>query len=202
MITIEQLRHIMPNAAKPEVWLQPLNDAMREFNISTPYREAAWLANVATESSQLNVLVENMNYAAEELVKTFSSHFHSLAEASPYAHDQQKIANFVYANEYGNGSPESGDGWKYRGHGLAQFTFKDLYKTASEALGIDLVENPGLLLQPEISARAAGWFWEYKKCETPADHQLIRVVRKEWAGCLQGIAACEKFYKLGLEILL
>jgi len=43
------------------------------------------------------------------------------------------------------GNDQKGDGWKYRGRGFNQVTFKSLYKKYGEAAGIDLVSNPDLL---------------------------------------------------------
>lgn len=66
------------------------------------------------------------------------------------------------AKRHGNTAP--GDGVKYAGRGYVQLTWKNNYKRAGEALGIDLVESPGLALQPDIAAMIMtrgmkeGWF--------------------------------------------
>ncbi|MBI1648240.1 CHAP domain-containing protein, partial [Capnocytophaga sp. 051621] len=46
----------------------------------------------------------------------------------------QNIANFVYANRYGNGNEASGDGWRFRGSGLIQLTFKDNFKMVNNKI--------------------------------------------------------------------
>ena len=59
MITIEQLNEIMPHAkAKIPLYADALNDAMDEFEINTPQRQAAFLAQVAHESGELRYVRE------------------------------------------------------------------------------------------------------------------------------------------------
>lgn len=59
MISLEQLKRIMPYAgARAETFLAPLNQAMVEFDISTPARQAAFLAQIAHESGSLRYLLE------------------------------------------------------------------------------------------------------------------------------------------------
>lgn len=59
MITLSDLQRIMPNAGKQaEIFLHPLNDAMDEFEINTPPRQAAFLAQCAHESGELHYVRE------------------------------------------------------------------------------------------------------------------------------------------------
>jgi putative chitinase len=59
-LTIEQLRAIMPNcpASRAERFLDPLNAAMEAYEINTPARQAAFLAQVAEESGELRYTEE------------------------------------------------------------------------------------------------------------------------------------------------
>ena len=59
MITEDQLHTIMPHArSKVDTYLAPLNDAMDEFEINTPQRQAAFLAQVAHESGEFRYVEE------------------------------------------------------------------------------------------------------------------------------------------------
>jgi putative chitinase len=59
MLTTEQLLAVMPNAgARAAAFTAPLADAMHEFQINTPHRVAAFLAQVAHESGELRWLRE------------------------------------------------------------------------------------------------------------------------------------------------
>jgi putative chitinase len=67
MITLAQLVAIMPYAkARAEKFLAPLNAAMEEFDINTPARQAAFLAQVGHESGQLLYVKELASGAAYE----------------------------------------------------------------------------------------------------------------------------------------
>jgi putative chitinase len=59
-LTTEQLRAVMPHlpADRAEQFLKPLNDAMKEFEINTPKRQAAFLAQIAHESGELKYMEE------------------------------------------------------------------------------------------------------------------------------------------------
>lgn len=53
-MTLDQLNQIMPRAnSRASLFLDPLNRAMDEFEINTPARQAAFLAQVGHESGQL-----------------------------------------------------------------------------------------------------------------------------------------------------
>lgn len=58
------------------------------------------------------------------------------------------------------GNKNRGDGAKYHGRGFIQLTGRDNYRMASEALGIDLINNPALASKPDIAAKIAVWYWE------------------------------------------
>lgn len=59
MITVDELKEIMPFAGKrADTFIDPLNDAMAEFEINTPDREAAFLAQIAHESGSLRYVKE------------------------------------------------------------------------------------------------------------------------------------------------
>src|SRR5262249_62008540 len=67
-VSDQQLRAIMPklNDERAGKFLQPLNDAMREFEISSPKRQAAFLAQVAHECGELKYMEENASGQAYE----------------------------------------------------------------------------------------------------------------------------------------
>jgi predicted chitinase len=50
------------------------------------------------------------------------------------------------------GNDNKGDGFRYRGRGFNQLTFKNIYKERGEAVGLDLVGKPELLEQPDSAA--------------------------------------------------
>ena len=65
--------------------------------------------------------------------------------------DAEERFNIVYGDEYRNpayqlGNDQPGDGFKYRGRGPIMLTGKDNYKKYGDAVGVDLVNNPDLMM--------------------------------------------------------
>lgn len=93
-------------------------------------------------------MVENMNYSAQGLMNTWPTRFNS-SRAASYAHNPQRIADTVYGGRMGNAPPPSDDGWNFRGRGLSQVTGREGYKKLADKTGLDLLNNPGLLSDPD-----------------------------------------------------
>lgn len=169
-LTTNQLKAIMPRC-ETDKWIDPLDRATERFEINTPTRMAAFLAQIAHESSETTALSENLNYNAKRLMTVWPKRFPTLAEAQRYERNPQRLANRVYAGRGGNGNEASGDGWRYRGRGLFQLTFKDNYRLAADALNLPLVENPDLVTTPEVAALTAAHYWHRLGLNVLADHQ-------------------------------
>jgi putative chitinase len=164
----------------------PLMNAMTAWGINTPIRMAAFFAQIAKESGFLSTFTENLNYSADGLAKTWPKRYAVNPKAAIKVpndlaqrlhRNPEQIANHTYANRMGNGSPESGDGWRYRGRGPKQITGKDnytAYAQVSKYPGILL--SPDRLLVPMIGADAAGWFWSTRKCSELIDAGDFRAV--------------------------
>jgi putative chitinase len=179
MITESLLLTVMPRAgANAAIYCEPLKIAAERFGINTPIALAAWLATIGHESLDLTAMEENMNYSAEGLARTWPSRF---AEgrapnvlAIKLARKPEAIANNVYANRMGNGPPESGDGWKYRGRGPLQCTGRDMYRRAGEATKYPLEDDPDIVKWPIVGALVAGWIFAVEKdCCSAADDILV-----------------------------
>ncbi len=161
MITAASLRTALPLCKEPDKWANALNPAMCKFGIDTPARIASFLAQTGYESGQYNILIENLTYkTAVRLTKIWPKRFPTEQSAIPYVNDEEKLANFVYANRIGNGDINSGDGYRYRGRGIIQITGKSNYADIGKMLGVDLVNNPDLILTPDLAAMGAAYFWQ------------------------------------------
>ena len=168
-ITSDTLRRIYPLSKNIAQYCEALLKAMEECDINTAARTCAFLAQVGHESAQLNRIEENLNYSAQALRQVFPKYFRSPQEASSYAHHPERIANRVYAGRLGNGSEESGDGWKFRGRGLIQITGRDNYVAMSSLMGKDLTVWPDALLMPLDACRSAALWWKAKGLNALAD---------------------------------
>jgi putative chitinase len=168
-LTDVQLKAIMPAAPDLVGWCHALNEAMIRFEINSPARVAAFLAQVAHESGELRRLVENLSYTAKRLVDVWPKRFPTLAQAQPFERQPERLANRVYANRLGNGDEASGDGWRFRGRGLLQITGRGNYRSCGAALGLPLEGQPELLETPVPAAAAAAQFWKSRGLNELAD---------------------------------
>lgn len=187
LLTGQQLAEALScPSARAENWVGVLNTSMERFEINTPLRCASFIAQIGYESTGLSKLEEGLNYSAPRMLTIFHEHF-TPEEAERYQHHPEAIANRVYAGHMGNGDELSGDGFRYRGRGLIQLTGKNNYKACGDALGIDLVTNPDLLLEHEHAAMAAAWFWQAHGCNELADVGKQMGITKRINGGVNGL---------------
>lgn len=153
-ISTQQLIQIMPMARqRAGLFIAPLNAAMGEFDIDTPARIAAFLAQVGHETKQL--------LFQREL-------------ASGAAYDTGRLAI-----QLGNTPEADGDGQRYKGRGLIQITGRRNYQLCGFALHLDLIAQPELLEQPEYACRSAAWFWHNANLNALADQgDFDRITKK------------------------
>ena len=118
-------------------------------------------------------------------MKTWPSRFPSKEVADQYARQPSKIAGKVYNGRLGNTNEEEAS--KYLGRGVIQLTGKENYANCGANLGIDLLSNPEILLEPKYAALSAGWFWNKKGLNTLADASDIETMTKRINGGLIGL---------------
>ena len=181
MVSADQLTKLGISA----VWVDPLNETFEKFGLDTKMEQACFIGQFSYESNHFKDLAENLNYRAETLVKLWPKRFTPELAAS-YAHQPEKIANFIYANRMGNRDEASGDGWRFRGSGLCQLTGHDNFYHAGKAIGVDLVANPDLARTPQYAAATAGWFWQAHNCDKYANAKDYNGLTKVINGGLFG----------------
>lgn len=86
------------------------------------------------------------------------------------------------------GNTEPGDGVRFKGRGLIQITGRANYRDCGDALGLDLVERPDLLEQPDHAARSAAWFWHKHGLNQIADTGGFELITRRINGGLNGYA--------------
>lgn len=177
-ITVDTLRQIMPLIGE-RAWtfFQPLNDAMEIFEINTPQRQAAFLAQLAHESGEFRYMRE-------------------LADGKNY--DTGPLAKRL-----GNTPEADGDGQKYKGRGPIQITGHDNYQKCSMAIYGDdrLMEHPELLEQPFDGCMAAGWFWATNGLNALADKFEFKAITRRINGGENGMEERERYYKQAIKVL-
>jgi len=174
-ITEQQLQRIMPNAGRQVGAFVPvLNTAMSKYGIGNRLRVAAFIAQVGHESGQLRYVREIWGPTAQQ-------------------------AGYEGRADLGNTMP--GDGSKYRGRGLIQITGRANHAACGEALGLDLINRPELLEQPQHAAMSAAWFWSTKGLNALADQgEFVKITRRINGG-VNGLADRQALYEKALKVL-
>jgi len=198
--TQEQLKEMIPRNPYVPQWYEAISSILPEYQINTPQRVAAFLAQCAHESGGFVFLKENLNYKAPSLRKVFPKYFSDDATAATYANKPERIANRVYANRMGNGDESSGDGWRYCGRGLIQLTGKDNYTFFAASLDIPVEEASEYLQTFEGAVQSACFFWEQNNLNKWADAGDILTLTKRINGGTIGLEDRIKHYEHALHI--
>ena len=119
-----------------------------------PVQAAAFVATFEAETGRGSSLVEK-GYGKKDAINKFvqgdSAIMQKRKKALEKSKDAEERFNIVYGDEYRNpayqlGNDQPGDGFKYRGRGPIMLTGKDNYKKYGDAVGVDLVNNPDLMM--------------------------------------------------------
>lgn len=202
-LTKEQLKQLLPKNPYIDHWYSALSQLLPDYEINTPQRIAAFIAQCSHESGGFMVLKENLNYRPETLTKLFGKYF-TLDQARDYCsrpNKQEAIANRIYANRMGNGPEDSGDGYRYCGRGLIQLTGKENYTWFAASLQIPVEEASEYLQTFEGAAQSACWFWETNNLNQWADKGDILTLTKRINGGTIGLEDRIKHYEHALHVL-
>ena len=201
MLTLNQLEEILPNNKNVKEWHEALLNILPDYEIDSTERIAAFLAQCAHESAEFTAIKENLNYKAASLRRVFGKYFPNDELAAQYAHNQEMIANRVYANRMGNGDEASGDGFRYCGRGLIQLTGKNNYQAFAASLEMPLEDVPEYLATFEGAVQSAAWFWETNNLNKLADAGDILNLTKRINGGTIGLEDRIKHYEHAKEVL-
>lgn len=185
-LTITQLLAIMPYASstRAELFLPFINAAMQEFGITTPERQAAFLAQIAHESGSLRYVREIADGSAYD-------------NRADLGNTRPEAIDIALSN---NSTP--GRFWK--GRGLIQITGFDNYCACSRGLFNDeatLAHNPVMLERKELAARSAAWFWWSRGLNAFADAGMFEKITRRINGGLNGQADRLAYFHRAQEAL-
>ena len=180
MLTDTQLSQIMRNASqrKRQLYLQPLNEAMQAYGINSLARAAAFIAQIAHESGELNFMEELWGPTAAQ------------KRYEPPSNLARKLGN-----------TEKGDGFRFKGRGPIQITGRANYATYGALLGIDLISAPERAATPEVAFAIAGLFWQRNGLNALADAGNFRAITQRINGGQNGADDHERFFKLAKTVL-
>ena len=204
MLTLSQLKQLLPKNPYVEHWHHALEQLFPDYDINTPRRMAAFIAQCAHESGGFMVLKENLNYKAATLRKIFPKYFPNDQIAQEYASKPNKqvaIASKVYANRMGNGDEASQEGYKFCGRGLIQLTGRSNYQAFADSLEMNIDDVPEYLATFEGASQSACWYWESQKLNQWADAGDILTLTKRINGGTIGLEDRKKHYDHALHVL-
>ncbi|HEU4595186.1 MAG TPA: peptidoglycan-binding protein [Pyrinomonadaceae bacterium] len=175
-LTEQALAQIMPNlkADKRAAYFPFLTSAMAEFEINTPARQAAFLAQLAHESAEFRFMEE-------------------IWGPTP--------AQKRYEGRRDLGNTQPGDGFRFKGRGPIQVTGRSNYRRYGDMLGVDLISNPQLAATPEVGFRIAGLYWRTNGINAMADRQDIVAVTRAINGGTNGLEDRKKYYERAKRVL-
>jgi putative chitinase len=162
------------------------HDVFAQFNITSPLVLAHIMAQISHECGAGHDVIENLNYSAQRMTQVWPSRFRTVADAEPYAHNPQALANKVYNGRMGN-QIGSDDGWNFRGRGASQTTGRDGYERVAKATGLDVVNNPDILIDPKYFLLCGVSDFINCGCLPFAEADNVTMVTKRLNGGLVGI---------------
>ena len=200
-ITAAHIRALFPKYKYPDDLAEALTESFDKYEINTVNRAAGFLAQCGHESAGFTVLQENLNYSADGLNKIFKKYFPTVADATPYARNPEKIANKVYGGRMGNGPESSGDGYKFRGRGAIQLTGRDNYTQFAKAVGLTVDEAVADLETLDGAIESACWFWKKNGLNGICDKDDIVTMTKRINGGTIGLDDRTKHYNHAKAVL-
>jgi len=205
LLTVDQLRAMIPTNKEVEAWCEELNKALPKYDITTDKRIAGFISQCAHESMDFNALSENLNYREETLNKVFPRYFGpGKRNAAEYAKNPEKIANYVYMDEFRTsklGNTQPGDGWRFRGRGLKQLTGRDNYTRFAKDYDMTAEQAAEWLETKEGALASALWFWNTNKLNAIADTGNVAALTKKINGGDIGLADRQARYAKAMAAL-
>jgi putative chitinase len=159
---------------------------------------AAFMAQVYQESKG-KPISENLNYSSKAITSNFSTERLQGFKASELAKKPEDLANVIYGGEWGKknlGNTQPGDGWKYRGRGLIQITGRANYEYFGKQLGIDLVNNPELALDPKNAYDIAEIYWRERVASKVDNFNDTEKITKLVNGGKHGLEDRKKWFSI------
>lgn len=208
-MTVDQLAAMIPsNKAAAAKWHAAMVEILPKYGIDTANRIAGFIAQCAHESGDFRTLEENLNYSAKSLNAVFGRYFGEPPKrnAEEYARNPEKIANYVYQDEFRSakgamGNTKAGDGWRFRGRGLKQLTGRNNYTAFGKSVGMTAEEAADYVATEKGALESACWFWDNAGCNKFADAGDIVGLSKRINGGTIGLEDRVRRWNEALAIL-
>ena len=207
MITLDQFKAMIPTNKEADEWYKIAVDMFEKYDINTTNRIAGFMAQCGHESADFKTLEENLNYSEKSLNTVFGRYFGAgKRNAAEYARKPEKIANYVYQDEFRSkggamGNVNAGDGWKFRGRGIKQLTGRNNYTAFAKTIGMTAEEAAAYLETKKGAFESACWFWKTNGIARYADNDDIVGMSKRINGGTIGLDDRKTRYSKAKSIL-
>jgi putative chitinase len=201
------LAELIKGNTEIDMWFDALVEVLPKYGITTPRRIAHFISQCAHESNNFRSLQENLNYSKESLEKVFPRYFGAgKRDAAQYARNPEKIANYVYMDEFRSaagrmGNVQPGDGWRFRGRGLKQLTGRNNYTAFGKSVGMTAEQAADYVATKKGAIESACWFWDTNKLNTIADTDDVVLMTKRINGGNIGLADRQQRYTHAIALL-
>jgi predicted chitinase len=231
-ISFDVLKKLAPNTNDDTLKnvLDGLNENLNAYAINTKYRICHFLSQLAVENG-FNISSENLSYSAKRMREIFGCKGGSKnysrqtdecslgrlrnklwTEESNYEHNPENLGNYVYADRYKNGAENSGDGYKYRGRGLIQLTFRGNYQDFTISHNEkhptdiqDFEQTPDLVATNyKYAVEAAFYFWRSRDINSLSDGTTdddVKKITRAVNGGANGLQERIDKFRLAMELL-
>lgn len=211
MLTPDLIRSICPSASDDYVAAfgsESAREIFKTWGVDSPPVLAAMMANIDHETGGLTIIRENMNHSEGSARRAYGTATFArvakaigLARGKSRAERERLISNAAYGHRGGNedDGENDDDGYRYRGGGPLQTTFKSNYRALERLTGIQFGAKPEMI---EVAAH-----WPLVACATfvkhPSAGNLVPFAEEgNFLACCKGINTGSPFSKIdvnGLE---
>lgn len=116
-------------------------------------------------------------------------------ESGEFRYFEELASGEAYEGRKDLGNTQPGDGRRYKGRGPIQLTGRVNYRTAGQALGVDLEGHPEWVALPEVGFRVAAWYWVSRGLNALADSEDLMSITKRINGGYNGQAQRAVYYR-------
>ena len=122
-------------------------------------------------------------------------------EADGFCTVEEYASGRAYEGRKDLGNTEAGDGVRFKGRGPIQCTGRHNYLYFGEKMGVDLIEQPELLLHPYYGCRMAVLYWNDRNLSKYADLDDLRTITGNINGGYNGLVDRIKYYRRASQAL-
>lgn len=204
--TESMLRELLGGNPESSEWYAAMCEILPRYGVDTAIRVAHFVSQCAHESNNFRTLEENLNYSAEVLERVFPRYFGpGKRDPREYARNPEKIANYVYMDEFRSrqgqmGNIQPGDGWRFRGRGLKQLTGRNNYTAFGKTLDMTAEEAAEYVATKKGALESALWFWDRNKLNVVADTGDVVRMTKIINGGDIGLADRQRRYEHAIRL--